>query len=407
MPSIEADAVPCAIHANLPELSLSSGSYTTLLKDDDAGSLHNLPSSESVSRFMFNESIQNVMQSLSHNHNECLNYLLSLRSPYDDLEPSALMQSIVENIFIGILSFNSLHKAFYATLLIEIFSVEASSHRFTASVVTSLVENIQILQPQSIRYLSQWFAFHLSNFDYIWKWGSWTELMQQPEIANFVGESLKQAVRLGYHARVLASLPAGFAPEFISATAPAPSFTHKDDKDALKLSTSFRLGAIGSDDIDLNLQCILYAGSKSFTHLINVLQKNENYMASLVTNKPREVLAVMGMFYEHQEQYLEFSIGKFLEMGYLSANAIVLWCIEQIQENPSVFCYVTILENTIKTQLRKSTENTEFFKALLSKFKEVFLLRLESKSADEIGFKYVFGWFACIVRSVLYILLLD
>lgn len=106
------------------------------------------------------------------------------------------------------------------------------------------------MDSECIDRFAEWFASHLSNFDYKWTWSNWDYILtdeapqaegegeEKPAVNNelkrrFVSDVLERLMRLSYWERIQPTVPE----EFASLLPPKPVPTFKYD-DAL---VSFRL----------------------------------------------------------------------------------------------------------------------------------------------------------------------
>jgi nuclear cap-binding protein subunit 1 len=82
------------------------------------------------------------------------------------------------------------------------------------------------MKTSCIERFSNWFAYHLSNFQYKWSWEDWKDCLSE-EIESprnkFLRETLIRCMRLSYHQRIVE-----FMPESMSALMPhSPKPTYK------------------------------------------------------------------------------------------------------------------------------------------------------------------------------------
>jgi len=104
------------------------------------------------------------------------------------------------------------HKlVYYHSMITETCKIAA--HAIAPSLgrgIRFLYRNLDLADVElNHRYLD-WFAHHLSNFDYRWKWGDWMEDVQLPDLAPkkaFILGSLEKEIRLAFASRIRTTLP--------------------------------------------------------------------------------------------------------------------------------------------------------------------------------------------------------
>jgi len=73
-----------------------------------------------------------------------------------------------------------------------------------------LFERINTMNTVCIERFSDWFAYHLSNFQFRWSWEDWCDSLvgdkEMPQ-AKFIRETLHKCVRLSYHQRIAELVP--------------------------------------------------------------------------------------------------------------------------------------------------------------------------------------------------------
>jgi hypothetical protein len=88
-----------------------------------------------------------------------------------------------------------------------------------ADVTNFLFENASRLNVAGFTKLVDWFAYHLSNFDFAWEWSEWATSLTLPDGSidmtltrktHFIKEVLQRCIRLSYYERVERSVPVSF-----------------------------------------------------------------------------------------------------------------------------------------------------------------------------------------------------
>jgi nuclear cap-binding protein subunit 1 len=88
------------------------------------------------------------------------------------------------------------------------------------------------LEPEVARRFADWFAVHLSNFGFSWRWSEWEGDLSLPAAhpkRAFIDRLLELEVRLSYFDRIKGTLPDAYkSGGFMAGEAPAPHFTYDD-----------------------------------------------------------------------------------------------------------------------------------------------------------------------------------
>ncbi|KAE8211404.1 hypothetical protein CF327_g4840 [Tilletia walkeri] len=195
-----------------------------------------------------------------------------------------------------------------------------------------------------LRRFADWFSVHLSNFGFMWPWAEWVKDLDIPPNhprRALIRRVLELELRLSYYDRIMDTLPAEMQEGIFPDEEPSPAFTYEPQSHALHSHASEILRAIrakathpvvdtqleslrrdiivpsGSDvppmDIDgvqsnklmlsdpdaekvqrdVFIQCLLLAGSRSFSHFLNVVERYHSVLRQLSSN-PNARLAMLG-----------------------------------------------------------------------------------------------------------------
>ncbi|RHZ60069.1 hypothetical protein Glove_359g15 [Diversispora epigaea] len=225
-----------------------------------------------------------------------------------------------------------------------------------------------------------WFAHHLSNFGFVWNWKDWENVLQldpsHPKIC-FIRETLEKTIRYSYYDRIRTSMPEEFLAIF-PPSEPSINFRYEDSQHPLyNLSTNLinKLRAKSPNNEiksileevgknfpempqleqeqtirDLFIQCVLMLGSKSFSHVLNVIERylpilqalNETPEARLHTVK------IVAEFWVNNTQFLGILLDKLLNYRVIDAFAVISWLFSDELGKDIAKSYVwEITKNTI------------------------------------------------------------
>ncbi len=135
-----------------------------------------------IARFILEDTITDIIQIFSLNHIEASKILLNtsefLSNEYS--QTYNVYQSLVENLISEMVSFpKPLEKIiYYSTLLMDLCKGELkqvpSAMGRSLKIIFQRMDSLNHgMDVECIRRLSLWFAHHLSNFGFFWKWSDW------------------------------------------------------------------------------------------------------------------------------------------------------------------------------------------------------------------------------------------
>ncbi|KAI8831872.1 armadillo-type protein [Chytridium lagenaria] len=297
-----------------------------------------LPSTLTLDRFYINDLIHDTLTLTSHNHDECSRLLLRIPHFFNE-----------------------------------------SSYNFYDMTVESVVQLVEV-----VRRVAGWFALHLSNFDFKWKWETWESFLEDPASGryNFIRETLARCVRLSYYDRIKGTLPESYQTngDVFSLSAPTYRFTFEDgsshDPELLSLSSRIQNGLIArydqqgmeeildtvmayrqktfaagsgeSMDMDaatnsysstplgehwsedavvrkLFVENLLVVGSKSFSHCLNIVERNLKLLQHFSKHPQdrRDVVSIVLDFWKDHSQFGELVLDKLMNYRIIDPLSVV------------------------------------------------------------------------------------
>ncbi|ORZ00493.1 armadillo-type protein [Syncephalastrum racemosum] len=367
--------------------------------DDNGATLPNVPNHDSFAYFILQDVMTDTLDIFEPNRKECSKYVLSIGNNFEqglfvqqrnadededmnDREGWNLSDFIMEVTFAQILKLPTppFRPVFYTCVLSELCRADQSPiPRALGRSVKILFDRLQDMDAECISRFCSWFAHHLSNFSFTWDWQAWEGVLtldpKHPQVC-FVRETLDKMTRLSYYERIKESIPPSFAPIFPAAE-PAPVFEYQDPAhpfhqaaqevvaalrskrtvDDLR-ATLDRIGESAGDDkhaqADLVhkvfLQSLLFVGSKSFSHALNVV---ERYLEVLrwVNSNPEtrtQTVSIVASFWRHNTQFLSIMVDKLLNYRVIDPTSVVTWAFESDQLAHVERSYIwEILRNTL------------------------------------------------------------
>ncbi|KAG6682662.1 hypothetical protein I3842_13G154200 [Carya illinoinensis] len=225
-----------------------------------------------------------------------------------------------------------------------------------AGAVRALFEKIADLDMECRTRLILWFSHHLSNFQFIWPWEEWAYVLDLPKWAPqrvFVQEVLEREVRLSYWDKVKQSVENAPGLEELLPPKGGPNFrfsvdgdTERTEQHALSVDLSNMVkGRAAAREIiswieeslfpvhglevtlKVVLQTFLDIGSKSFTHLITVLERYGQVIAKICPDQDKQVMLIdeVGYYWKNNAQMAAIAIDRMMGYRLISNLAIVRW----------------------------------------------------------------------------------
>ncbi|GAK67578.1 uncharacterized protein PAN0_019c5806 [Moesziomyces antarcticus] len=268
---------------------------------------------------------------------------------------------------------------YYTALLREIVSLTPGS------VAPSLGRTIRtfynaLAQPEmdveAVQRFADWFAIHLSNFNFGWAWKEWiadTALESNSAKVVFIRRIVELEVRLAYYDRIKQTLPAEIAQLAMADEEPGAVFTyagaeHPYHAAATALLSSIRAkasadviladfesfkasiisqmpedGMVGSMEEaevvvrDLVVQCVLQVGSRSFSHLLNIVERYHGLLRTLSRSARMRaaMLAAAVRFWIRSPQWLHIVVDKLLQYRIVEPADVVEFIFNPPRDEPA------------------------------------------------------------------------
>ncbi|KAF9998965.1 Component of the cap-binding complex (CBC) [Entomortierella chlamydospora] len=358
---------------------------------DDGEQNASLPDPYSISHFIVRDNLTDVLCLFEINRKECAKYLFMVQYSYvigtfaDSALPAAAAAPKPENMEVDAPSgpswsvdqllaeviFTEMFKlprpefktVYYASLLVEVCkSFPDSFPAALALAINKLYDRLPSMDVDCAHSFWTWFSHHLSNFGYLWDWSQWSAAVELPfdhSQSIFIRETLEKTIRLSYYERIKEPLPEEFH-KFIPAEAPGPSWKFESPEHPYHAMASAVLNSLRAknsiDQIEQTLEsmknaprlesltsteredfirelfteCVLMLGSKSFSHVLNVI---ERYLTILqrMNGTPEarlHTVKIVAQFWRNNTQFLGILLDKMLNYRVVDAIAIVKWVFE-------------------------------------------------------------------------------
>ncbi|XP_062405532.1 nuclear cap-binding protein subunit 1 [Sardina pilchardus] len=344
-----------------------------------------MPGSHSVERFVIEENLHCIIKSHWRERKTCAAQLLS----YPGKNKIPLNYHIVEVIFGELFQLPAPPhiEVMYTALLIELCKLQPGSlPQVLAQATEMLYMRLDTMHTTCIDRLINWFAHHLSNFQFRWSWDDWADCLtvdiEKPK-PKFVKEVLEKCMRLSYHQRIVDIVPPSF-----SALIPAdPLFVYKYGEDtstslpgyAVSISvgnaiknraTNEEIIAVlrdvpnpnqeDDDDegdsfnplkIEVFLQTLLHLAAKSFSHSFSALAKFHEVLKAISDSDEGKlhILKVVYQVWKAHPQMIAVLVDKMVRTQIVDCAAVANWVFSQDMAHDFTRFYMwEILHSTLR-----------------------------------------------------------
>ncbi|KAJ7959687.1 nuclear cap-binding protein subunit 1 [Quillaja saponaria] len=359
-----------------------------------------------IDRFVVEEYLLDVLWFFNGCRKECASFMVGLPVPF------RYEYLMAETIFSQLLMLPQppFKPVYYTLVIIDLCkALPGAFPAVVAGAVRTLFDKIADLDMECRTRLILWFSHHLSNFQFIWPWEEWAHVLDLPRWAPqrvFVQEILEREVRLSYWDKVKQSIENAPGLEKLLPPKGGPnlSFGTEDGKEKTEHALSVELNDMvkgrtpareiiswveetvlplhGLQGIRVVIQTLLHIGSKSFTHLITVLERYWQVIAKVCHDEDKQVMLIgeVSFFWKNSAQMKAIAIDRMMGYRLISNLAIVRWIfspenIEQFHTSDSPW---EILRDAVsKTYNRIS----DLRKEILSLRKNVLLAEEDAEKA--------------------------
>ncbi|KAI3967263.1 hypothetical protein MKW92_027666 [Papaver armeniacum] len=219
-------------------------------------------------------------------------------------------------------------KPMYYTLVIIDLCSSRAFPAVVAGAVRALFERIADLDMECRMRLILWFSHHLSNFQFVWPWEEWIHVLDLPKWAP-------QRVFLFRKPRACTILE-------LSRLVKGRSVA----RDVISWIEETIIPVHGPQiALEVVIHTLLDIGSKSFTHLITVLERYGQVIAKLCPDQDKQVMLIdeVSSYWKNSAQMTAVTIDRMMGYRLISNLAIVRWVF-----SPANFDqFHLILRNTI------------------------------------------------------------
>lgn len=340
-----------------------------------------------VDRFVIEEYILDVLFYLNGRRKECAAYLAGLPVPfrYEYL----MAETIFSQLFL--LPNPPFKPIYYTVVIIDICkALPGAFPTVVAGAVRALFNKIGDLDIECRTRLIHWFAHHLSNFQFVWPWEEWAHVVDLPKWAPeryFVQEVLEKEVRLAYFEKIKQSLedvsklaellPPKSSPYFKYTTENQEGCTESEMLLSTELTAMVKskktardiqvwveekiLPSLGQRTaIEIVVQTLFYLGSKSFTHMVTVLERYGQVLTKLASDQSLQVFLIqeVSKVWQNSVQMTVIAIDRMMGYRIISNLSIACWVFapENVGQFHSSDYIWEILRNAISKTVNRTAD---------------------------------------------------
>ncbi|CAD5318429.1 unnamed protein product [Arabidopsis thaliana] len=306
-----------------------------------------------IDRFVVEEYLLDVLFYLNGCRKECASYMANLPVTfrYEYLMAETLFSQIL------LLPQPPFKTLYYTLVIMDLCkALPGAFPAVVAGAVRALFEKISDLDMESRARLILWFSHHLSNFQFIWPWEEWAYVLDLPKWAPkrvFVQEILQREVRLSYWDKIKQSIENATALEELLPPKAGPNFMYsleegKEKTEEQQLSAELSrkvkekqtardmivwieetIYPVHGFEVTLTIvvQTLLDIGSKSFTHLVTVLERYGQVFSKLCPDNDKQVmlLSQVSTYWKNNVQMTAVAVDRMMGYRLVSNQAIVRW----------------------------------------------------------------------------------
>ncbi|CAI7625940.1 unnamed protein product [Penicillium discolor] len=257
-----------------------------------------------------------------------------------------------------------------------------------------LYNNLETMDLELSNRFLDWFAHHLSNFGFTWKWSEWTDDLDLPAIdprMAFIHGALDKEIRLSFAQRIKGTLPDPY-PKLITAgkEKDTPEFKYSSEmapysKEGQELMQLIRKKASdeeiqpvitaiedqaksqGVDDpkipsTDAFVTSLCFVGSKSLSHVLSCIERSKDRLLAIGTESQHarcQIITSVMEYWVDQPGIAINIIDKLLNYTILSPLSVLEWALSEsvaagtILAKPHVFEMISATVGKVTNRMRQ------------------------------------------------------
>ncbi|KAK4501670.1 hypothetical protein PRZ48_007479 [Zasmidium cellare] len=253
---------------------------------------------------------------------------------------------------------------YYHSLITEACKISPGAVAPTLGrAIRFLFRNIDQMDMELSYRFMDWFAHHLSNFEFRWKWTEWQNDVQLPDLdpkKAFINGALDKEIRLSFAKRIRETLPQVYHPLIpVSKEKDMPDFKFSNDntpyakegREVLALlkkkapeeevqkvldSVHEQAAALGVADplvpsTDIYMTSILSIGSKSLSHVLSTIDRCKDRLLNIGQQSEqarRQIIASVVDFWADHPGTAVNIVDKLLNYSIITPMAVIQWALQ-------------------------------------------------------------------------------
>ncbi|KAL1637302.1 Nuclear cap-binding protein subunit 1 [Diplodia intermedia] len=225
-----------------------------------------------------------------------------------------------------------------------------------------LFRHVDVMDMELAYRFMEWFAHHLSNFDFRWKWVEWSDEADMPNVhprKAFIIGALDKEIRLSFAKRIRETLPSEW-PNLISEAKEkdTPDFKYESDqtpyapegRELLALlkkkaaedeiqevinrihqqAAEHNVADVLIPSTDAYVTCICYIGSKSLSHVLSCIERCKERLLAIgpaSETARRQIITSVAEYWKDQPGIAVNIVDKLLNYTILSPMGVVQWAL--------------------------------------------------------------------------------
>ncbi|KAI9892369.1 MAG: hypothetical protein M1814_001571 [Vezdaea aestivalis] len=340
-------------------------------------SVETVPPSSSIASCLLRDSVTDTINLLDFNRNATAKFLIDVDSyfapgtfvkratQFDKLKdvPEGMSRWKPEDVAVDAV-FSQLfqlpspeHKlVYYHSVLTEMCQVApAAIAPSLGRAIRFLYKNVEAMDLELEYRFMDWFAHHLSNFGFTWKWVEWVDDVALPDLhpkKAFMAGALEKEVRLSFSKRIRDTLPEPYQPLIpAEKDQDVPPFKYKmlespvsplalelrlalqkkaPDEEISPLIDQITTLAGTSAATDAYITSLLSIGAKSLSHVLSCIERSKSRLLPLGASGPEtqaQIINSVMHFWRMQPGVGTNIIDKLLNYTILSPAAVLDWAV--------------------------------------------------------------------------------
>ena len=246
-----------------------------------------------------------------------------------------------------------------------------------------LYRNVERMDLEVITRFLDWFAHHLSNFGFTWKWTEWIDDLNLSDVhprKAFIIDAIDKEIRLSFAQRIKGTLPDDYKPLIVKGKElDTPEFKFADEKvpfssqgkelaqlirkkapddefgailDAVEVDASGQGLDVKATSTDLLVSAITYVGSKSLSHFLAIVERCKDRLQAIAAEGKalqKQIITSVISFWQYQKGTGVNIIDKLLNYSVVTPEAVIEWLLIDNVERGTVLAQAWAQEMVEKT----------------------------------------------------------